>query len=334
MSSSLSPPSTSFSAMNSDNVLDFVTSFSSSPAQSYFHRKSVIDPKIREKLNLFRLQLNQIFTKLKQEKCDSLILPLHQKRYKDITYKHGLSQKHQKFWKATQQLIKQQKKINEINYLDGFRKIAEGLTKSTSSYEYTKEGIVFAGVQLIQRILHLDKLRILCIRAINLYMGYIELGHYLIFLLMLVAMAAELSTEANRQILILHGIYDSLGKILHSIDQKFPLNSKLLPYESKQTKSNEITKEVELILKLVNAPAWDEAKIVQKYREEMGLQNAFDGGDAIQEIDEETKKQMEEATSMTQQLLLLSRKRKSENDESQGIFERKKQKNFKKNQKR
>uniref|UniRef100_A0AC34FYN6 Nucleolus and neural progenitor protein-like N-terminal domain-containing protein n=1 Tax=Panagrolaimus sp. ES5 TaxID=591445 RepID=A0AC34FYN6_9BILA len=256
--------------MNSDKILDFITSFSSPPS-SYFQRKSVTDPKLREKLNLFRLQLNQILTKLKLEKCDSLIFPLHQRRYKDITYKHGLSQRHQKFWKATQQLIKQQKKINESTFLDGLNKIAEGLTKSTSSFEYTKEGITFAGVQFIQRILQLDKLRILCIRAINLYMGYIELGHYLIFILMLVAMAAELSTEANRQILILHKIYDSIGGLLHSVDERFPSNSEALPYESKQIKSNAISNEVELILKLVNSPTWDEAEIVQKYREEMGL---------------------------------------------------------------
>jgi hypothetical protein len=324
----------SLSTSKFDELLDFFNS-SPTPPQSYFHRKAVNDPKQREKLNLFRLRLHQLLTKLKQEKCDSLIFPLHQKRYKNITYKHGLSQRHQKFWKATQQLIKQQKKINNIMFLDAFNKILKGLTKSTSSFEYTQESITFAGVQFIQRILQLDKLRILCIRAINLYMGYIELGHFLIFLLMLVAMAAELSSEANRQILILHEIYDSIGEFLHSIDERFPLNSKSIPYESDQIKSNQIPKEVELILKLANSPAWDEVKIVQKYREEMGLENAFDGGDLEQEIDEETQMQMNEATTMTQQLLSLSRKRKSENNKSQAIFGRKNmQKKFKKNYKR
>ena len=63
--------------------------------------------------------------KLKETKCDSAICIPLQRRYKNINYKHTASSRHQKFWKATQQLMKQQRKINEKDFLIGFKKILE-----------------------------------------------------------------------------------------------------------------------------------------------------------------------------------------------------------------
>ena len=83
---------------------------------------------------------------------------------------------------------------------------------------------------------------------------------------MLVVMAAELSAEANRQILVLREFYNGIAEYLHESNAQLPSNSNQIPFESEQLKSREIPKEAELILKLANAPFWEERTIIEEYQ--------------------------------------------------------------------
>ncbi|KAE9553558.1 hypothetical protein FO519_003251 [Halicephalobus sp. NKZ332] len=125
------------------------------------------------------------------------------------------------------------------------------------------------GAVFIQKMIHLDRLRIHCIRTVHLCIGMVELGHLLRIVLLLISMASELASEANRRYLVYRTIYRSLADFLHSMDSRLPLFPKQIPFDSEQEKLQDSPKEANLIFALVNAPNSEERSIARKFFDEL-----------------------------------------------------------------
>uniref|UniRef100_A0A914MLZ0 Uncharacterized protein n=1 Tax=Meloidogyne incognita TaxID=6306 RepID=A0A914MLZ0_MELIC len=61
----------------------------------------------------------------------------------------------------------------------------------------------------------LDKLRLICANSVDCSMGYVELGFFLTFNLMLISIISDVAKEANKQIIILANIYQKLGNYFY-----------------------------------------------------------------------------------------------------------------------
>ncbi|KAF7637890.1 hypothetical protein Mgra_00002595 [Meloidogyne graminicola] len=136
--------------------------------------------------------------------------------YEALIYKFGNSNKHQIFWKISLRIYRELKRINyQDDILGHFVKFSQGLKNSKFIYSPLRRSFCFFGAILLKRILKLDRLRLICAQCVDYSLGFVELGHFLTFNLMLIAIASDIANESNKQILFFANIYKNLPPIIN-----------------------------------------------------------------------------------------------------------------------
>ncbi|KAI1717063.1 NUDIX domain-containing protein [Ditylenchus destructor] len=154
--------------------------------------------------------------------------------YDAMIYKFGQSNRHQKFWKSMLQIYGQLKHVNkkDKNLIERIAKFVECMEKSDYKYKPTKFSVSFMGASILERIVKLDRIRMLCFKAVDSCLGYIERRHFLTFNLMCVAIASDVASESLKHIVHLKAGYDTLAKWFHRADEMLPLSSSVLHLRS------------------------------------------------------------------------------------------------------
>ncbi|KAI1730032.1 NUDIX domain-containing protein [Ditylenchus destructor] len=154
--------------------------------------------------------------------------------YDAMIYKFGQSNRHQKFWKSMLQIYGQLKHVNkkDKNLIERIARFVKCMEKSDYKYKPTKFSVSFLGASILERIVKLDRIRMLCFKTVDSCLGYIERRHFLTFNLMCVAIASDVASESLKHIEHLKGGYDTLAKWFHRADEMLPLSSSVLHLRS------------------------------------------------------------------------------------------------------
>lgn len=142
--------------------------------------------------------------------------------FEALVYKFGRSNRHQKFWRIGRQCYQELKRLNRQPVLEPFERALQRLQQSKFAYAPTKRCLRFLATVLLRRILHLDRLRLICARSADCSMGFIELRHFLTFNLMSIAIASDVAAEAHRQMQMLAVLYASLGRWFRQSSRRLP----------------------------------------------------------------------------------------------------------------
>uniref|UniRef100_A0A914CAR8 Nucleolus and neural progenitor protein-like N-terminal domain-containing protein n=1 Tax=Acrobeloides nanus TaxID=290746 RepID=A0A914CAR8_9BILA len=183
-------------------------------------------------LRKLRFQLQGVLSTWKSNGIDGNISSGSMKIYDALVYKFGQSNRHQKFWKVTLQVYSELKRINQRNLFEILSKISQGLSNSNYTCAPSTSATCYVASLILERMIRLDRLRLLCVKSAHFSMGYIELNHLITFNLMLIAIASDIAKESLRHIYQLSKTYNELAYWFRSTDKSFPTSSAELQLRS------------------------------------------------------------------------------------------------------
>uniref|UniRef100_A0A1I7XPZ0 Macro domain-containing protein n=1 Tax=Heterorhabditis bacteriophora TaxID=37862 RepID=A0A1I7XPZ0_HETBA len=157
------------------------------------------------------------------EQLKKKLVPASQNLGITLIYKYNGPQRHQGFWKAFKNLIRELKKFNSDDVLTILTTIHKRATAPGAGlYMPTDETMRYLGCIYLKRIFRLQQIRDSCIRTAHLILGQLELGHWERFSLFMIALCADINYGIADQASAMRDAYSLLAEFLTKVDRRFP----------------------------------------------------------------------------------------------------------------
>ncbi|CAD5212076.1 unnamed protein product [Bursaphelenchus okinawaensis] len=225
--------------MNREAFLQFVDKSVGTIAKKSFRSERERDSDKKQRWELNRMKLFATVTSLRQNKASEF--PANEKIvkiYEAINYKYGQAYRHHNFFRSAKQLFSLIRRLCNGNFLKQLERLHKGLSDCKCEYIPHNDFLIHTGALLCRRIYLLDRIRLLAARNVDFDLGYIELGHFLKFNMLLASMAAEVADQARTHLKLLIKSYNEVADCFCLASDNFPTTVYGFKLESVEVDNN------------------------------------------------------------------------------------------------